>query len=110
MKTEKKDLQLSLLYFKDACEKAGQSGLISCGIAQEIRETQTDETIFWLIENLVNKVEVKDLEQLKILSKFLIEKLEFELCGIINRETDRKKASVLSHIDFKQPSHRLNNV
>lgn len=110
MKTEKQDLKLSLLYFADACKNAGQSGLISCGIAQEIRETQTDEVIFWTIENLVNQLEITDFDKLKVFSDLCSKKLAEQLDNFTNKQTDHKKASVLSRIDFYQPNNKLQNI
>ena len=52
MKKAKQQLQISLIEFKDACKSTGQNGLINCGISQEIRETQSDEVVFWIMYDL----------------------------------------------------------
>ena len=107
MKTQKQDLKLSLLYFADACKNAGQGGLIPCGIAEGIRETQTDDVIFWTMVNLVYNLQITDFERLKTFSDLCSKKLSEQLDSFVNCETDYKKASILSGIDFKSANEKL---
>jgi hypothetical protein len=98
------------VHFSDACKNAGQSGLISCGIAQEIRETQTDEVIFWTIENLIDRLEITDFDKLKVFSDLCSKKLAEQLDNFTNKETDHKKASVLGRIDFYQANRQIQEI
>jgi hypothetical protein len=106
MKTDK--LKLALLDFSDNCKNKGQSGLISCGIAKEIRETQSEGTIFWLIENLISSLEIADFDKLKTFATFTNEKICSQLDNFVNKETDYIKQSHLSRIDFHTAKNKLN--
>lgn len=103
-------MQISLINFKDACKNTGQNGLINSGISQEIRETQTDETVFWIIENLVNRLEIKDFDKLKVFSDLCSKKIAEQLDNFTNAEADHKKASVMARIDFYQPNNQLQKI
>jgi hypothetical protein len=110
MKKAKQHLQISLIEFKDVCKSAGQSGLINCGISQEIRETQSDEVVFWIMYDLIDRLETKDFNQLKVFADICSKKIADQLDNFTNTQTDHEKASLMSRIDFYKPNNELQKI
>jgi len=48
----KTSLLLALIHFNDQCKKDGQNGLISTGIAEVIKEANSEEEIKFIVDKL----------------------------------------------------------